>query len=366
MVKNSYKMIPLSEPKITSTDIKYVSNQLRSNFFGPGKTNEKFAKKLAKVTNRKYAITLSSGTIALTIAALALGLKKNDEIIIPCYGVFSVINAFAAIGLNIKLCDINPENGSMDATELEKIISKKTKAVCFISFLGNIGEDLNRVESICKKNKILLIHDGAWCLGRKIKKKIGCSQGDISITSFSVPKIVTTGQGGAIMTNSPNIRNKVMGLIDQGDKDWRKKNNINSIGSNLRFSDLNASFGLSQLSRINLSHKIRRKNFKLLNKLLNNRLIKTLDNDYSFQNVLLVNEKKKIIKYLRNKGIMATNQYNLYSKLNVFKKRYKKLKFPGGELWASKAVYLPFGISMSKKSITYIANQVNQSLKKIL
>ena len=356
-------MIPLSEPKITSADIRYVTNQLKSNFFGPGKTNEEFSKKLAKITNRKYAITLSSGTVALTIAALAIGLKKNDEIIIPCYGVFSVINAFATIGLNIKLCDINPENGSMDASKLEKLISKKTKAVCFISFLGNVGKDLNRVESICKKKKILLIHDGAWCLGRKIKKKIGCSQGDISITSFSVPKIVTTGQGGAIMTNSPNIRNKVMGLIDQGDKDWRKKNNINSIGSNLRLSDLNASFGLSQLSRINLSHKIRRKNFKLLNKLLNNRLNKTLDNDYSFQNVLLAKEKKKMIKLLRSKGILATNQYNLYSKLNFYKKKYNKLKFPGGELWASRAVYLPFGMAMNKKSIRYIANQTNKILK---
>ena len=360
MVKSFYNMIPLSEPKITSTDIKCVTDQLKSNFFGPGKTNEKFEKKLAELSNRKYAITLSSGTVALTIGALAIGLKKNDEIIIPCYGVFSVINAFAAIGLNIKLCDINPDNGSMDPTKLEKLISKKTKAVCFISFLGNIGKDLKRIESICKKRKILLIHDGAWSLGRKIKKKIGCSQGDISITSFSVPKIVTTGQGGAIMTNSPKIRDKVKGLIDQGDKNWRKKNNINSIGSNLRLPDLNASLGLSQLSRIDLSHKIRRKNFKLLNRLLNNRLIKTLDNDYSFQNVLLVKEKKKIIKFLRNKRILAANQYNLYSKLNFYKKKYKKQKFPGGELWASRAVYLPFGISMNKKSITYIANQINK------
>ena len=358
-------MIPLSEPKITSTDIKFVLDQLKSNFFGPGKTNEEFAKKLAKISNRKYAITISSGTVALMIAALAIGLKRDDEIIIPCYGVFSVINAFAAIGLNIKLCDINPKNGSMDSSKLEKLISKKTKAVCFVSFLGNIGEDLNRIVSICKKNKILLIHDGAWCLGRKIKKKLGCSQGNISITSFSVPKIITTGQGGAIMTNSPKIRDRVMGLIDQGDKNWRKKNNINSIGSNLRLSDLNASFGLSQLSRIDLSHKIRRENFKFLNKLLNNRLIKTQDNDYSFQNVLLLKEKKKTIKFLRNKGIFATDQYNLYSKLNFYKKKYKKLKFPGGELWASRAVYLPFGIAMNKKSMTYIAYQINRISKNI-
>ena len=353
-------MIPLSEPKITSTDIKYVTDQLKSNFFGPGKTNEKFEKKLAELSNRKYAITLSSGTIALTIGALALGLKKNDEIIIPCYGVFSVINAFAAIGLNIKLCDINPENGSMDPSKLEKLISKKTKAVCFISFLGNIGKDLKRIETICKKNKILLIHDGAWCFGRKIKKRVGCSQGNISITSFSVPKIITTGQGGAIMTNSSKIRDKVKSLIDQGDINWRKKNNINSIGSNLRLSDLNASFGLSQLSRINLSHKIRRKNFELLNKLLSDKLIKTQDNDYSFQNVLLLKEKKKTIKFLKKKGILAINQYNLYSKLNFYKKKYKNLKFPGGKLWASRAVYLPFGITLNKNQITYIAKQINK------
>ena len=124
-------MIPLSEPKITSADIKHVKDQLKSNFFGPGKTNEIFSKKIAKITNRKYAITLSSGTVALTIAALAIGLKRNDEIIIPCYGVFSVINAFATIGLNIKLCDINPENGSMDASKLEKLISKKNESCLF-------------------------------------------------------------------------------------------------------------------------------------------------------------------------------------------------------------------------------------------
>ena len=74
-------------------------------------------------------------------------------------------------------------------------------------------------------------------------------------------------------------------------------------------------------------------------------------------------QKKKMIKLLRSKGILATNQYNLYSKLNFYKKKYNKLKFPGGELWASRAVYLPFGMAMNKKSIRYIANQTNKILK---
>ena len=278
-------IIPLAEPLIDKQNANIIYEQVRSSFVGPGKKADEFASILSSITNRKFAIPTTSGTVALSIAAKAMGLKRGDEILIPSYGVISVINSFTMIGLKPKLVDIKKENGCMDPDKIEKQISKKTKAVCFISFLGNIGNEIYKIKKICKKYNLILIEDAAWSLGRSFKNKKGGSIGDIAITSFSVPKIITTGQGGAILTNSSKIKNKVIELIDQGGLNWRKTNNISSIGSNLRMSDINAALGISQLKNLNKRLLMKKKINNLFNSELPGFLVQTSDGIFPSQNV---------------------------------------------------------------------------------
>ncbi len=352
------KFIPLAEPKISKKDSKAVEKQVFSSFVGPGKVTEEFANEIALTSNRKFAVPLNSGSVALSIAAKVLNLKPGDEIAIPCYGVFSVINAFAFCGLKPKLIDINMKTGCMDPKKLEKAITPATKAVCFINFLGSIGKEIEEVARICKQHNIPLIEDGAWSLGRKSQNKIGGSIGDISITSFSVPKIISTGQGGAIMTDCLETKNKIIELSDQGGLNWRKENNINSIGSNLRMCDINSTLGLSQIKELDKRHKLKMKIFRKIQKILDNNLVETSDKNYPFQNIIFVKDKDKTLEMLKKSNIMAADQYNLFNNLNPYKNLGENENFEAGLFWKNHAVYLPFGIGTSLEDMEDMAHRV--------
>ncbi len=359
-------IIPLAEPKISTQDIEIVSKQIGSTFIGPGKASEEFAQKIALASNRKYAVPLASGTIALTIAAKSLGLRAEDEIIIPCYGVISVINAFASLGLNIKLVDIDKKTGCINPQKLEKAISPKTKAVCFINFLGSIGTELDEVAKICKKNNIYLIEDAAWSLGRKATGKTAGSIGDISITSFSVPKIISTGQGGAIMTDSPEVKDKIIEFIDQGGLDWRKTNNIKVTGSNLRMSDINASLGISQIDDLENRHKSKSDIFLKINEILEDNLVKASDGSYPYQNVIFIENRDEALNQIREKGILAAKQYSLYNALTPYQNISVNESFEGGNFWDKHAIYLPFGIGTKSEIMEEMAQKIKDlNLKNI-
>ena len=350
--------IPLAEPKISKKDSEVVAKQISSTFIGPGKTTEVFGDKIALVSNRKFAIPVTSGTVALSLAAKALGLSVGDEIIIPCYGVVSVINAFSYIGLKPKLVDIDIKTGCISPSKLKEAISSKTKAMCFVSFMGNIGSDFDEVISICKENNIPVIEDGAWSLGRNVNGKIAGSLGDISITSFSVPKIISTGQGGAIMTDSEESRNKIIELIDQGDINWRKTNNINSVGSNFRMCDINSALGISQIDDLQNRHKIKSDIYLKINEILDNNLAKANDRNYPVQNIIFVQDRDEVLTSIRNTGIYAAKQYNLYNNLNPYKNLSLNDNFEGGNFWNDNAIYLPFGIGTDISKMEYMANKI--------
>lgn len=349
--------IPLAEPKITEQDCESVLQQLQSSFVGPGNAAGKFGDEIANLCHREFCVPVCSGTVALSTAAMALGLSPGDEILIPNYGVLSVINAFASIGLKPRLVDISSFHGCIDPQKLEDSISPRTKAVCFVSFLGNIGKSLADVSDICKRQKIPLIEDAAWSLFRGQDGKVGGSFGDIAVTSFSVPKLITTGQGGAVLTDFPDIRDKVVRLIDQGGTQWRRTGNIESIGSNLRMSDLNAALGLSQLATIKERFEQKQKVFLKINEIMEGKLVCTEDQLFPTQNVILVHNKDAVVSKLRKLGIGAAIQYSLYNKLKPYEHLHCDSS-EGGNFWDKYALYLPFGVGSEMDAMVRMARDI--------
>ena len=212
-LKLSKKIIfPVSVPYISQKDINSVNKSLKSGWISSdGPEVRDFENKFAKYVDRKFSIAVSSGTAALEIAIKALGIKKNDEVIIPNFTIIS--NALAVIKQNAKpiLIDCNLDNWNINIDDIEKKITKKTKAI-IVTHIYSFPNEMDKIIKICKKNNILIIEDAAEVLGLKYKDKKCGSFGDISTFSFYANKQITTGEGGMISVNNLNLYKKCKSL----------------------------------------------------------------------------------------------------------------------------------------------------------
>jgi perosamine synthetase len=340
-------ILPLAEPWLPEECAEAVKQQVQTTFVGPGSKAQDFAQTLAERAGVFAAVPMCSGTVALSVAAQILGLKPGDEVIVPSYGVISVINGFAAIGLKPKLADINRTTGCIDPSDLERAITPATKAVCFVDFCASLGPELDAVAEICSARDIPLIEDAAWALGRESGGKRGGATGTIGAVSFSVPKIVTTGQGGALLVKSAEHQEAAICAVDQGDANWRKTNLNHGIGSNLRLSDLAAALGQAQLDRLDERIERKARAYHVLKDMLGERLFEASDGGWAFQNIVFAEDPSAVIGPLRAQGILAATQYRPMYDHPPFKDLADRT-FDGAKFWGSHAVYLPFGMAMTE------------------
>ncbi|HVY12644.1 MAG TPA: DegT/DnrJ/EryC1/StrS family aminotransferase [Alphaproteobacteria bacterium] len=344
---NAPSIIPLAEPLLPPHCAEAVARQVQTGFVGPGPKAQEFAASLAKEAGVPHGLTVASGTVALSVAAIALGLRPGDEIVLPAYGVISVINAFGSLGLKPRLADIDAKTGCISAVALEKAITPATRAVCFVDFAASLGPELDEARALCQSRKLPFIEDAAWALGRKARGKKGGGNGDIGITSFSVPKIITTGQGGALFLHDEAMLNKAVALVDQGDTEWRKTGVNRGIGSNLRLSDVSAALGLAQLQELPERLKIKARNHEIIRKGLGERLFRASDGEPSTLNIVFVEEPESLMGFLKTKGILSMRQYRGYWQHPPYAALNDNFK--GAQFWTDHAVYLPFGIGLSEE-----------------
>ena len=247
--KLNKKFIPVSIPYISNQDIRFVNSTLKKGWISSdGPEVKSFENNFSKKIKRKYSVAVSSGTAALEIAIKSLDLKKNDEVIITNFTIIS--NALAVIKQNAKpvLIDCDIKTWNIKLEDLEKKITKKTKAI-IITHIYSYSNDMDKIIKICKKNKIFLIEDAAEVLGLKYKNNYCGSFGDISTFSFYANKQITTGEGGMISTNNPKFYKKCKSLRNLcfGNK---QRFNHEDIGWNYRITNTQAALGINQLKRL--------------------------------------------------------------------------------------------------------------------
>jgi perosamine synthetase len=351
-------MIDFINPYYNSDLVRLLVNQVKKKNIGPGKLTREIEKYLTVKFGVKRVLFTTSGSVSLYIAAKVLGLKKNDEIIIPAYGVICNANAFVHAGLNIKLVEINLKTGCIDPLSLKKSITKKTKAVCFVNFSGYVGQDLNEIRSICQKKKLKLIEDSACGFGNKYKGKYSGTTGDISIFSFSPAKIITCGQGGLIFFKKEKYYKKALELIDQGANNWRVHNDHKKIGLNFRFNDILAAYLKKQIINIDKITKHKASIFNLLSKDLRKYFYKNLST-YTLYNIVFSKNRKKLMLKLQEEKIDSKIQYKRINQNTYYKNLQKKALFKNSHFWEKNALFLPSGTAMSKQQ----AFKINKVLK---
>ena len=376
--------IPFGKPIIDHSEKKLVNRVLNSNVLTHGKYSTLFEKNFKKYTGINNCTATSSCTAALHIAYLLIGIKKNDEVIVPCQTHVATAHSIEIAGGKPIFVDSDDNlTGNIDINKIEKKISKKTKAICVVHFLGR-PVDMAKVLLLAKKYKLFVVEDCALALGAKYKNKHVGTFGDFSAFSFYPAKHITTADGGMLGVKNNKIYNKAKLIKAFGvDKKFQERKvpgeyDVKYLGINYRLDEIRSAIGLMQLKKLPLILKQRRKNFHSLHDYLKQingiKIVKTesspgfISSYYCLSLILeknLKNKRKHIILSLNKMGIGTSIYYpRIIPEFTYYKNRYKLKtdEFKNGKLISNNSICLPVAPHINKKNIIYISN----SLKKII
>ena len=371
------KFIPVNTPLINNGDALSVSKSIKSGWISSEGPNVKeFEKKIAKFLDRKFGCAVSSGTAALEIAIKSLNLNKNDEVIMPTFTIISNAMAIVKSSARPVLVDVDLNTWNIKIEDIEKKITKKTKCL-MIPHIYGLSNDMDKILKIAKKYKLFLIEDAAEVLGLKYKNKKCGTFGDISILSFYANKHITTGEGGMLLTNNYKLNEKF--------KDYRnlcfgsKKNRFNhhDISWNYRYTNIQATLGLSQLKRINKIVKKKYqignyyyKHFKnIKNIILQPNKLTYCKNIYWVFGIVIKNNKKikidEVVKKLKNNNIGTRPFFWPMHLQDALKNKgyFKNISLPNSEFIAKNGFYLPSGLGLTSAELKFVKDAVINILK---
>lgn len=243
----SNKFIPWASTTYWGEEQSYVVDALKSTWISGGSYVEKLEADFAKFCNTTYAITSSNGTTAIQLAYTAIDIKPNDEIIVPGFGFMAAANVALNMYAKPIFCDVDYDSWCMSGVNLESCITPKTKAIVPIHTYGNVC-DMDVILEIANKYHIPVIEDAAEAIGSEYKGKVAGTLATLGTYSFHATKTITTGEGGAIVTNSLELSNKMKLYRSHGMSTRRYWHDV--AGHNFRLTNMQAALGCGQLEQI--------------------------------------------------------------------------------------------------------------------
>lgn len=240
--------IPLSRPDIAESDIAAVNAVLRTPQLSLGPRLEEFERAIARYAGTSHAVAVNSGTSALHLCMLALGVGPGDEVIVPSFAFIAVANAVRYVGALPVFVDIDADTLNIDHNHIEAAISSRTRAIIPVHTFGRPAA-LGEILDVARRNNLAVIEDACEALGAAYENvKVG-SYGDAGVFAFYPNKQITTGEGGILVTNSESIASRAKRLRNQGRSD-SESGQHDEIGYSYRMSELNCALGREQLNRI--------------------------------------------------------------------------------------------------------------------
>jgi len=372
--------IPLYKINTSSNDVKSVSMIVHRNMdWAIGPEIEKFEKKLATYVGTKFCLVFNSGTSALHASLISIGLKSNSEVLIPSFTFISTANSVLMVGGIPHFVDIEKERLGLDPIQTELAISKNVKAIMPIHYAG-LPCKIEELREIADRKKIYLIEDAAESLGSKINKKMTGTFGDLSILSFAPNKIITTGEGGAVLTNSKKLYEKLKLIRSHGRLENSNyfstsiKSRYVTLGYNWRMPSMVAALGISQLNRIEKLIKMRQKNANFLSTNMKKfpeitfpPELKNIRHVFQLYSIMLPNlhRRNELMNFLTQKGIMTKVYFEPVHKSKFYKKiKFKQSNLNNTEEISNRILSLPLYPDLSQTELQLIINSLNDFFKK--
>ena len=355
------------EPLIEIEEKRAVNEYMESGaWLTEFKKTKEFAEMIKNYTGAEYCYITSNGTVSLTTALWACGVRAEDEVIVPDFTMVATANSAVILGAEVKFVDIDKKSLCMDFTKMKEAISDKTKAVMLVTINGRYPENIEEFVKYCKDKNIWLIEDAAQSLGSKYKGKHLGTYGDVGSFSFSMPKIITTGQGGALVTNNPTLAEKISKARDFG-REKPGADHYLTQGWNFKFSDLQAVMGIEQMKK--LDQRVQRKKeigklyFDLLEDINEIELIPTnLEDTAPWFFDVLVEDREGLKSYLKENNIGTREFYPALHLEPVFDR--KKETYPVAEEVGKKGLWLPSAVQLTNEQILFICKKIKEYYKK--
>jgi len=358
--------IPVCAPKIGEKDIDLVARCVRSTWVsGTSDYVTEFEDAFARFCGCKYGIATNSGTTALHVVLAALGIGKNDEVIIPTFTMIATANAVTYTGARPVLVDSEPDTWNIDVESIEKVITPRTKAIMPIHTYGHPA-DMDPLLDLAEEHDLFVIEDAAEAHGAEYKGRRTGSLGDAGCFSFYANKIITTGEGGMIVTHDEELAERAKWLRAHAFGKHGKHFFHEALGFGYRMSGLQAALGLAQLERIDDFVSSRRQNAKLYNSLLSELGDKIslppeapwAKNVYWMYSVLLKHKfgmsRQDFMNNLASMEIETRTFFYPIHLQPVYSKQFRKHRFPVADDISQRGVNLPSGTGLNAEEVSYV------------
>ena len=332
-------------------------------WFTEFKQTQRFEQMICEYTDAKHCFAVNNGTISLTLAAMACGIQAGDEVIVPNYTMIATPNSVKMFGAVTIFVDVEPETLCLDIELVKKALTPKTKAIMLVSANGRYPKTgIDAFVKLAEDNNLVLIEDSAQSLGSFYPdgRHIG-TVGKVGSFSFSAPKVISTGQGGAIITNNNEIAYKLKRLKDFG----RSRGGLDiheSIGYNFKFTDIQAVIGIEQMKklqwRVDRKKEILKRYKKNLKEVKQVKFFEQdLENTTPWFIDVLIEDRKNLIKYLKENGIGTRLMYPPINKQKAY-------QIPGehsvSNLVGERGLWLPSASQLKDEEIDRICREMGK------
>ncbi len=363
------RFIPVCEPTLNGNELSYLTDAVKSGWISSsGKYLQEFEDKFSRYCDAKHGISCANGTVAIHLALLAIGIKPGDEVILPSFTMIGSCNPIVQMGARPVFVDSELQTWNIDPAKIEEKITVKTKAIMVVHTYGH-PVDMDAVLPVARRHNLVVIEDAAEAHGAEYKGRKTGSLGDIACFSFYANKIITTGEGGMVVTNNERWAERAKKLRNHFFGEPRFLHQ--EMGYNYRLTNLQAAIGLAQLEKIESYVDARRRNAQLYNHLLKEIPGIILPPEASWaKNVYwmygLVVDKDfplsmpQLREELQKKGVETRTFFVGMHKQPAYEHLGAQDDFPRAEYLEKNGFYLPSSSHLTEEQIRYVADAIKE------
>lgn len=391
-------LLPYGGQVIDEDDLAAVAQVLKSGYLTTGPATEGFEKKLTEVTGAGYGVSCSSGTAALHIAAIALGLGPGDKVVVPTITFLATANAVRFVGADVVFADVDPDTGLMrpeDAREAVLRGGEGVKAIFPVHLAGQTV-DMNGIAKVAEEFGLSVVDDACHAIGGFLDgfPVGGCQYSDMTVFSFHPVKTVAMGEGGAVTTNNPNLARSLRQALSHGvvrevedfvggdltiaedgmANPWAYE--MQTLGFNYRASDIHCALGLSQMRKLDSFVAIRRRLMKCYEELLAPLapMVRPTGRTKGCEpawhlNIVLIDFvaagicRKDLMIRLRARGIGTQVHYIPVHRQPYYRDRYGETDLPGSTQYYERCLSLPLSAGMSESDVERVIAALKAELR---